>query len=449
MTAYAELAPKTTVPHTPYTGVASTPEPWSRVALVAFRFSFLYFGAYVLFTQMLYDLLAIPGLEIDLGKAPPMRNLVMWVGHNVLHIKPILAPTGSGDTLYDWTQAFTMLVLAIIGTVVWSFVDRKATNYDRLSKWFRLFIRFALGTSLLDYGFSKLIPLQMPITFLSRLLEPYGNFSPMGVIWYSIGAAPGYEMFIGFAEVLAGTLLILPRTTLLGGMIAFGVTSGVFVVNMTYDVPVKLFAFHLVLISLVVLAPDVPRLLNLFLLNRPVNPRTPSSIRSQRGSQPTSGWSRQLVFAVWLLASNIFTHAKQWWQYGGGAPKSALYGIWDIESMSIDGVVHPPLLTDSTRFSHAVFQAPTGVTLQRMDQTFTRYGAKIDTVKHTITLTKAGLDTSGKSSLAYERPTPTQLTLDGTVDGKHIEMRMTLHDLNKFLLVSRGFNWVQEQPLNR
>jgi hypothetical protein len=449
VTAHAELAPKTAVAHARYTGLTSPiPERWSRASLAAFRFTFLYFGAYVLTTQMWNDFLAIPSFGVpELSKLAPMRNLVMWVGHTVFHVKPILAPTGSGDTTYDWTLAFTMVTLALIGTVVWSIVDRKPTNYDRLSKWFRLFIRFALGTSLFSYGFAKLIPLQMPTLFLSRLLEPYGNFSPMGVIWYSIGAAPGYEMFLGSAEVIAGLLVMLPWTTLLGGLISAGVMTGVFIVNMTYDVPVKLFSFHLILFSLIVIAPDVRRLLNMFVLNRVVVPRTePQFGRTARANRR---WRvAQLVFLVWLIASNLFQHALQWKSFGGGAPKSALFGIWDIESMSIDGVVHPPLLTDSTRYSHAVFQTPAGMTLQRMDQTFQRYGTVIDTLERTISL-KKGTDTSWKASLAYQRPTPTQLTLEGSVDGKHIQMQMTLHDLNKFLLVNRGFNWVQEQPLNR
>lgn len=445
MTAYAELVPETTVAG-PRAMSSRSPGPWSLAARVAFRFSLLYFGTYVLLTQMLNDLLSIP-LIPDFGKLPPVRGLVMWVGHTVFHVQPILAPTGSGDTLYDWTQAFTMLVLAVVATLVWSLVVRAPTNYDRASKWFQLFIRFALATSLLSYGYAKLIPMQMPIVFLSRLLEPYGNFSPMGVIWYSIGASPGYEMFIGSAEVLAGTLLLFPRTSLLGGLTALGMTSGVFMVNMTYDVPVKLFAFHLVLISLVVIAPHMPRLLDLFLLNRPAAPYRPAYFG--RGVVANRTWLRaQVLFALWLIGSQIYRHAEQWKVFGGGAPKSAFFGIWDVDSMSIDGVVHAPLLTDSMRYSHAVFQRPTSVSLQRMDQTFQGYGTTIDTVKHTIAL-KKGVDSTWKATLAYQQPSPTQLRLEGDVDGRHIQMSMTLHDLNKFVLVSRGFNWIQEQPFNR
>jgi len=69
---------------------------------LAFRFCFVYFGLYVVTTQMLRGMFPFKVPFFDLGKWPPMRNLVMWTGHNLLHVKPILAPTGSGDTMYDW-----------------------------------------------------------------------------------------------------------------------------------------------------------------------------------------------------------------------------------------------------------------------------------------------------------------------------------------------------------
>jgi hypothetical protein len=56
---------------------------------------------------------------------------------------------------------------------------------------------------------------------------------------------------------------------------------------------------------------------------------------------------------------------------------------------------------------------------------------------------------TSKATLSYERPAPTQLILDGTVDGRNLHMQLGLHDLSKFLLVSRGFHWVQEAPFNR
>jgi len=39
--------------------------------------------------------------------------------------------------------------------------------------------------------------------------------------------------------------------------------------------------------------------------------------------------------------------------------------------------------------------------------------------------------------------------LNGEIDGRTLEMRLELFPREKFLLVSRGFNWVQEYPFNR
>jgi hypothetical protein len=420
---------------------------WPAAVRFGFRFFFVYFVWYVFATQMLGSLVLIPGFRVpNIGEIPPMKQLVMFFGHSVLRVNPTLHPSGSGDTLYDWTMAFTMVVLSALIAIVWS-LRSKATRHDKLLKWFSLFLRFALGTTMLSYGFAKVFPLQMPTIFLSRLLEPYGNFSPMGVIWYSIGAAPGYERFIGSAEVLGGILLFLPQTALLGALVTFAVTTGVFMVNMTYDVPVKLFAFHLVVMSIVLFAPDIPRLLDMFVFHRAVDEK-PAPRYGNTPSAQRNWLIAQIAFTVWALGLHIYTGNESWHTFGGAAPKSMFYGIWDVDSMRIDGAVHPPLTTDSARYSHAVFQSPTGAVFQKMDQTFDRFSAKIDTVAHTIALNSL-TDTASHGTLSYQRPTPSQLLLDGDIAGKKVQLVMTQHDLNKFLLVSRGFHWVQELPVNR
>lgn len=422
-------------------------KPWPAAARFAFRFFAVYFIWYVFASQMLGSLVLIPGFRVpNFGEITPMKQIVLWFGHTLLGTKPTLHPSGSGDTLYDWTLAFTMVVIAAVIAIVWS-VRTKATRHDKFLKWFSLFLRFALGTTMFTYGFAKVFPLQMPTVFLSRLLEPYGNFSPMGVIWYSIGAAPGYERFIGSAEVLGGLLLFLPQTALLGALVTFAVTTGVWMVNMTYDVPVKLFAFHLVIMSMVLFAPDIPRLLDMFVFNRAVDekpvPRYGSSQKAQRG------WAiAQVVFAIWALGLSVYQGNKSWHTFGGAAPKSVLYGVWDVDSMTIDGALRPPLTTDSARYSHVVFQNPTVAVFQKMDQSFDRFTVTLDSTNHSLAVKNVS-DSALTGSLTYQRPSPTRLALDGTLGGKRVQLVMTQHDLNKFLLVSRGFNWVQEYPINR
>jgi hypothetical protein len=114
----------------------------------------------------------------------------------------------------------------------------------------------------------------MPRPGLATLLEPYGNFTPMGVLWSQVGVSQPYEILLGTAELLAGILLFIPRTATVGAMLGLVSMAQVFVLNMTFDVPVKILSGHLMLMCLVLLAPEARRLVQVLVLNRPAGPST-------------------------------------------------------------------------------------------------------------------------------------------------------------------------------
>ena len=268
----------------------------------------------------------------------------------------------------------------------------------------------------------------------------------MGVLWDSIGASPGYEIFAGCAELLGGILLLFPRTTLFGELVCLADMVQVFMLNMTYDVPVKLLSFHFILMSLVLLAPHARRLVNFFFGNHQVQPFTEPAIgRTQKTAR--LALALQAALGLWLLGANAYNSWKSWYLFGGGRPKSVLYGIWDIEEFSQDGKWRAPLLTDNDRFRRAIFDFTDSVTFEKMDNTFISYGTAIDDARKTMNLEK-GSDKNFKATLAYQRDGD-QLTLDGDFD-KH-KLRLKLHrvDHTKFLIVSHGFHWIQEYPFNR
>ena len=435
------------------TAVADRPIPvdrWSLATRIAFRFSFVYFGLYVVTTQMLTGLLVLPvGYVPNLGRTGAMQALVSWVAAHVFHVTTplVITGSGSGDKTFDWVQAFCLLVVAVAATAVWSGVRRTAARYVGFHKWFHLFIRFALGSTMVGYGMAKAIPLQMPAPQLTRLLEPYGNFSPMGVLWYSVGASRPYEMFTGCAELAGGILLFFPRTATLGALICLADTMQIFTLNMTYDVPVKLFSFQLILMSLFLLAPEARRLANVLVFNRTAGPSTqPPLGRSPRAIR--IGAIAQGVFGIYLVGMGLYGARQSWYSYGGGAPKPPLYGIWNITEMQIDGQTRSPLVTDYDRWRRLVIQSAVGIMLQRMDDTFVGYGAKVDMTAKTIALTKAA-DKAWNARFTFEQPTRERLVLAGTLDGHSLRMKTELVDHTKFLLVSRGFHWVQEYPFNR
>jgi len=85
---------------------------------------------------------------------------------------------------------------------------------------------------------------------------------------------------------------------------------------------------------------------------------------------------------------------------------------------------------------------------QRMDSTFARHGATIDTSAKTLVLTK-GTDNGWNAIFSYQQPDPTQLILEGQMDGHKVRMDTRLVDPQSFRLVKTGFHWIQEFPVNR
>ena len=424
--------------------VAAPPVPrWSVATRVAFRFSVVYFGLTVLFSQLFSAVFLLPSPRYLTG----VNDLVSAVGTHVFRIDGSI-PTefsGSGDRLIDWVLTGTLLLVAGIATVAWTLVSRRE-SYPRMNRWFRLLVRFALGATMVRYGFGKLLPTQMPTVFLARLVEPFGDFSPMGVLWSSIGASPAYEAFTGAVELLAGLLLFVPRTTLLGALIALAAATQVFVLNMAYDVPVKLLSFHLVLLSLVLLAPYARNLRDLLLLQRPLVPVQEPAIGRTPGRH-RAWFIAQAGYGTLLVAIALAASLYQWSRFGPGAPRSPLFGIWDVEQMTIDGDVRPPLITDAERWRRVIMQSPTAAVFQKMDDSFEHYGATFDGDGRTVRLTAAA--GAASSALVYQRPSPDRLVMHGNVGGRSVHLELKQRDLNSYVLNSRGFNWVQEVPFNR
>ena len=418
---------------------------WSLTARIAFRFSFVYFWLYSLATQVAGGLLLFPNFSFPgLGTMWPMRNITAWCALHIFGItSPLMSSGNSGDTAFYWVQTCWLLVVAIIATGVWSDLDRGRPNYATLHKWFRLFIRFALASQMFDYGMAKVIPTQFPAPSLVTLVEPIGNLSLTDILWTSIGASPGYQMFTGWAEMLGGLLLLAPRTTLLGALVSAACMVEVFVLNMAYDFGLKQISFHLFLMSAFLIAPDLQRLATFFLRGRGSAPSAHPPLFASRPAN-RNAFAAQMVFGVYLLVMYTNISRNYWYNDGEpGSPKSPLYGIWNIEQLSIDGQVRAPLLNDyDRRWRRVIFDSTTVVAFQRTDDSFAHYGVSVDTSSRTISLSK-GNSRSWESRFTFERPAEGQLVLDGEMDNHKIHMQLQLVNLDTFRLLGSRFRWIR------
>ncbi|MBL1076415.1 DoxX family protein [Nocardia sp. 2] len=430
-------------------------KPWTRIA---FRFCFAYFGLLcmlfaqlvLVFTGPLFVLLAADTLG---GQLDSIDDVVRTVSTTVFRTEVApLRKSYSGDQAAIWVLVFCVLVTAVAITAVWSILDRRRPRYDRLYRWFLTAVRLCLGGQMLFYGMAKVIPLQMPRPTLVTLLTPYGDFGPTAVLWNQVGSVPVYEMLLGAAEVVAGLLLFIPRTATAGALLSLVSLLQVFVLNMTFDVPVKLLSFHLVLMCLVVLAPQARRLANILVLERPSAPATqPPLFRGRRANRIAATISAAL--GLWVLAGGALMAAQGYRQEGGGVPEPPLYGIWTVREFTLDGQPLPPLTTDETRWQRLVFDTRT-TAFQKMDGSFVPADAIVDPATSTLTLTGPPHSDSAPPSrlpaytytFTFEQPEPDRLTLRGQVDGRPATISLQHLDPTTFPLRSRGFHWIQEYP---
>ncbi|MEU8900185.1 DoxX family protein [Nocardia sp. NPDC048505] len=424
--------------------------PWHPLARLGFRFCFAYFTLFCLiFAQILYVFTGLAGAALLPDDAvqwqmQQLAPLASWVGEHVFGVDAVLHDSGSGDQLVIWVLIAMMLALAAAITAIWTLLDRRRGDYRVLSVWFVTGIRLCVGGQLLWYGWAKLVPNQMPYPSLTMLLQPYGNLTKIDVLWNQVGVSPAYQILLGAAEVVAGLLLFLPRTATLGGMIGLISMLQVFLLNMTYDVPVKILSFHLVLMSLIVLAPQLRRIMDFLVLQRTTDPATQRPLFRGRRAERVAVVV-QVLLGLWVTSACVHDAYRSWNEWGYGAPEPALYGIWAVTEFSRDGQPLPPLTTDEHRWQRLVVDKGF-LTYQRMDGTLVPGLGEVDAAARTVTLTGPPESAAPVARLAFEEPAAGQLILRGEIQGHPVTVTLRKQDPGEFRLRGPGFHWVQDVP---
>nr|WP_231750738.1 DoxX family protein [Mycobacterium sp. NAZ190054] len=407
-------------------------QPWHPLTRIAFRFCFVYFGLFcLLFAQIVFVYAGIltRWLPQDaiIWQMTLVEPICTWVGHHVFGVEAVLhRDSNSGDQAVVWVMVFVLVVVAAVATPIWSVVDGRRRRYDRLYAWFAMFIRLSLAGQMLFYGVAKVIPTQMPSPPLAALLQPYGELTPMAVLWLQVGSSHPYEIVLGAVEVIGGLLLFWNRTALLGALISLMAMAQVFLLNMTYDVPVKVLSAHLLLLSLLLVAPHLGRLADVLVLQRPSAPAPPPVLfRSPRANRTAS--VVVTLLAAWVTTGLVIEGWSAWREYGDGRPKPELYGIWAVTEFTADGIVRPPLVTDEIRWQRVVFDEPGLITYQLMDGELVQASTE-------------------ETAVRFERQGRDRLRAVGELGGQHVTMSLAQVDLDSFTLRSRGFHWVQDYP---
>lgn len=427
------------------THVSSTEEnKWSRLGKIGFRFSFIYFLLIILFQNNgaypYFDYIAKWPSEL-------MQKIAVWFGQDVIGItyNINIGPNGSGDTTYDYLVVFVVFIIAILGTLIWSILDRKRPNYKKLYYWLITGGRYYVGLMLISYGLVKVIQLQFPTPNFYRLIEPYGESSPMGLAWTFLGFSKGYNLFMGIAEVSAG-LLLFRRTTTFGAVITLMTTMNVMAVNYFYDVPVKILSTHLVLITLFILSRDLRRVMLFLVTNKTVEKLTLiQRPKMHKGINIGMNVFKGLILA-YALGYGFYQALDSRKSYGSEAPKPPLYGLYEVTNYVINGE-EITNYKDDRLWKNMRFEREGVVQGRTRNEGSFYYKVEVDTTAQKVRFFSSRND-SDYFDFNYTLK-------DKTLDFNYIYKNDTISgktkrlDKEDFLLTNRGFHWISEYPFNR
>ncbi|RYY34101.1 MAG: hypothetical protein EOP46_14505 [Sphingobacteriaceae bacterium] len=118
---------------------------------------------------------------------------------------------------------------------IWSLFDKSRREYTKLSYWIEVIVRYRVAIGLIAWGYRKLLPGQMVLPTLTILNTPFADLQAQKHYWQSVGIVPGYEVFLGAAEFIAGFLLLFRKTSAFGAALTAVLMFNVALANHAYD----------------------------------------------------------------------------------------------------------------------------------------------------------------------------------------------------------------------
>jgi hypothetical protein len=419
---------------------------WESYKKISFRFFFIFLVAFIFINNngaFFYNHLLV------YYPTQLLYKFIPWFADHILHYTydHTIFTNGSGDTTYDYLVVLVLCLTAVLGTIIWSVLDRKRPNYNQLYYWLIALVRFYLAFTLIMYGSIKVIQLQFPLPSLTRLLQPFGNASPMGLAWTFLGFSPGYNLFMGIIEIMA-VLLLFRKTMVAGAIFALAASAHVMSMNYFFDVPVKILSTTLVAMCLFILAPYLITIGRFLLFNGTQQLRPLEAPVMKKRWQFITLRVFKYIFIIWTIALFSYSAYNSQYQYGKKAPRPALYGIYNVEQYILNGKEVPPLATDKNRWKQLIIEYNDFAKVKTMNDSALSMNVLYEAKKKSLQMRSLGADSS-KYTFHYQFKNDSTMIVSGSRNQDSLQIVFRKYNLKNFRLTNRGFHWVNERPFNR
>lgn len=181
-------------------------------------------------------------------------GVVRWIQSNLfLHYT-------QSDFSSDTVSLFVLLCTLFIFSFLGSFLIKK----ERFISFTKSALIFYLIYILLRYGIDKISGNQFYTPEPNILYTPFGMLDRDILYWSVNGLSKTYTLITGVIEVLIAWLLFFRKTRIIGLILSFITFTQVIIINLSFDISVKLYSVFLLGITLFLLFPYIKILYNFF-----------------------------------------------------------------------------------------------------------------------------------------------------------------------------------------
>lgn len=196
-------------------------------------------GIYVLLL-ILFLPLPLSNLNLNLGWTEFIFQQPIEFLAKILNLKMAVTDFSS-----DSVSLFLLVVLLLFCSLLLSLVKIPKKFHVGID----MLARFYLILILLAYGLNKVLGWQFPFPEANVLFAPFGFLQKDILYWSTLGLSPFYTISIGLIECLIALLIFIDRTRLLGLLMAFFSFLYILLINISFDISVKIYSTLLLVIT--------------------------------------------------------------------------------------------------------------------------------------------------------------------------------------------------------
>jgi len=341
------------------------------------------------------------------------------------------------------------LLLSIMSCVVWTILDRRRTDYNRLLYWFSQALVMVLSCIVFAYGMFKVFPVQMASPSFSVLQMRVGALRPFDLLWTTYGYGSPYQTFTGAVETISAVLILFPRTRVAGLLIIASVMVNVVMLNYTFQIGVLMLSFYILVVTLFLLAPYFRRLSSLFFRQRGASLVRNDYVPVKSVTTRVIKWTAGVLICCSFLASTQYAHSL--FERRKLSRRSAQF--FRVTNFVMDSDTLRPSVDDTICWRWWNERTSNGkryvtITFSQAGSEKT-YTIQRDTGKHTLSLQGPDPANAGLPKFSYKDLNDTSWQLEGTMGKSAIRVafrRIVPDSLFQLLKVRRTIITLDDSP---